>query len=149
MKATGSAVLFISSSIPGGAIHPWATCGERLALLFSKSVRVLTDALNGHTSLPPSPRKPLPAVASLTHAWAASPAACEFEGSCTSVCSCHQRPWDRLNSFPRTAKPSCCHTLGTSSIEFWLALLKLVKSGSARLARCCRMARTPAIWANP
>ena len=59
LKATGSAVLFMSSSIPivGGTIPPWATCGETLALLFSnsnqlpQSLRVLTSALSGHTSL--------------------------------------------------------------------------------------------------
>ena len=44
LKTTGSAVLFISSSMPivGGTIPPWATCGETLALLFSNSNQFLS-----------------------------------------------------------------------------------------------------------
>ena len=71
---------------------------------------------------PPSPREPLPTVASLTHAWVGSPTACECGGSC-----CHHRPWDRLTCCLRTTVLSCCHTMGTSTVGFWIASLQLAK----------------------
>ena len=105
------------------------------------SFRFLTDVLNGHTSLLAPKRVRcfninwhrrslrlhlrlcLLFIASTTQPNLRSPAACEFVGLCTSVGSCHHRLWDRLSYILRTAKPSCCHTIGTSSIGSWLSLL--------------------------
>ena len=95
----------------------------------------------------PSSRKPLPAIYCILNP-------CVFTLTCCMrVCRILHfsrflcRPWDRLSSFLRTAKPSCCHTIGTSSIGSWLALLQLFKCGCARLTHSCPMVRTPDIWA--